>query len=293
MNYGEEVVTATLERLGIDVDYQGEGWANTLCPMHEDRKPSFAIHLQEGGWICRAGCGSSPDLARLVQKLEGGDIKQIQIKLRNLFVDDAGIIERTFRPRVEKEDSEEFPEPLFYERGKMYPYLLKRGFTKEILKEWDVGIDSQIKAVVIPIYDGGKLVGLYRRGIHGRFFQNSLGLKKERILFGLDKIPDDSEYVIVVEGALDALWLHQHGYYAVATLGGTLSDTQCQRLLRRFRKIILAFDNDSKGKLFTEQAFAKLVGKAPFVDSVTLPLGRKDVQQCTATELAECIGSMV
>lgn len=292
MNYGQEVVEAVIDKYGIEVDHRGEGWAHAPCPLHEDRKPSFAIHLQEGGWRCYAGCGSSPDLARLVMALDGGELKQIQIKLRNMFIDDIGIIARSLQPR-EKEEVEHFPEPLFYERGKMYPYLLKRGFTLDFLKEWDVGIDSQLKAIVVPIYDKGKLVGLYRRSIKGKFFFNSSGLRKDKLLFGLDRVPEDAEYVVVVEGALDALWLHQHGYNAVATLGGSISDTQAQMILKRFRKIILAFDNDEAGYRFTKQAYNKLVGKAPFVDSVTFPKGKKDVMDCSESELVQCVGRMI
>src|SRR6476469_4835106 len=125
-NYGEEVVAATLDELGIEVNYKGDGWAWTLCPMHEDRKPSFTVLLSEGAWRCVAGCGSSPDLAVLVQKLEGGELRAIQQRLRNKFIDDAGILQRALFP-PQKEEEVKYREPLFYERGKMYPYLYERG----------------------------------------------------------------------------------------------------------------------------------------------------------------------
>ena len=29
----------------------------TNCPFHSDRKPSLSIHLTDGGWVCKGGCG--------------------------------------------------------------------------------------------------------------------------------------------------------------------------------------------------------------------------------------------
>lgn len=290
-NYGEEVVTATLEELGIDIKYKGDGWTWTLCPLHEDQKPSFAILLSEGAWKCSAGCGSSPDLAVLVQKLHGGELRAIQQKLRSKFIDDAGILERALLP-PKKLEEEKFHEPLFYERDKMYPYLYERGFSKAILKQFNAGVDTQyydaesnlVRCVVFPITEDGKLVGLYRRAIKGKGFFNSAGYDKDSTLFGLDHIPDEIDYVVVVEGALDCVWLHQHGYYAVATLGGSLSFTQAKRLVKRFKKVILAFDMDKQGRGFEDEAVAYLKNKV-MLTKIKLPKPKKDVQECNEEEL--------
>ena len=34
------------------------GWAIALCPMHEDRRPSFSFNEELDGWRCFAGCGA-------------------------------------------------------------------------------------------------------------------------------------------------------------------------------------------------------------------------------------------
>lgn len=36
-----------------------DGWAQGLCPFHDDHHPSLSVHLDDprGGWICFAGCG--------------------------------------------------------------------------------------------------------------------------------------------------------------------------------------------------------------------------------------------
>ena len=282
-NYGEEVVSVVLEELGIDIITSGGGWGNALCPLHEDSKPSFAIHLQEGGWICRAGCGQSSDLADLVQQLEGGSLRTIRTRLRNMFIDDVGLIARALNP-PEKEEEERDKETLFYERGKLYKYILNRGFDAKFLKSWDVGVDTDLKAVVVPITEDHKLVGLFRRSIKGKHFFLSGGLDKDHTLFGLDHIPDDADTVIVVEAPLDALWLHQNGFYAVATLGSGLSYIQAQRLIKRFRIVYLAFDNDKYGNIFNSEG-VRLLQRKVALYKATYPAGKKDPLECSPEEL--------
>lgn len=52
------------------------GWAQGLCPFHEDRSASFSVHVENprGGWRCFAGCGSG-DMVSFLQKLRGSDFK--------------------------------------------------------------------------------------------------------------------------------------------------------------------------------------------------------------------------
>ncbi|MFT4247639.1 MAG: CHC2 zinc finger domain-containing protein [Pseudomonas sp.] len=35
----------------------GNGWAQELCPFHEDHDTSMSVNLGTGGWRCFAGCG--------------------------------------------------------------------------------------------------------------------------------------------------------------------------------------------------------------------------------------------
>lgn len=288
-NYGEDTVRKVLDDLGIEFEYRGEQWVNSKCPMHEDSSPSFAVMLSTGAWICRSGCGKSGDLAVLIQKVNGGDLKRIQARLRNMFADDQTLLERLLNPQ-EEEKEEKIPQPLFYERNKMYPYLFNRGFTREFLKEWEVGIDSETKSIVIPATEDGKLYGLISRPITGkRVYKNSYGMDTDSYLFGLDHIPDSVTSVIVVEGPLDALWLYMHGYNnVVATLGGGLELQQILKIIKRFWKAILFFDNDDAGRKFTMESMKLLHGKIE-VEIAIPPDGRKDPQECNEKELAKIL----
>lgn len=59
-------VIEALEREGFRTVYgelvdgrspNANGWINCRCPFHEDRSPSFGIHLETGRWKCQASCG--------------------------------------------------------------------------------------------------------------------------------------------------------------------------------------------------------------------------------------------
>ena len=49
-----------------------DGWAQGLCPFHDDHTPSLSVNLdgRRGGWICFAGCGKG-DLVSFHMRLKG------------------------------------------------------------------------------------------------------------------------------------------------------------------------------------------------------------------------------
>lgn len=51
----------------------GKGWALTLCPFHDDRRASFAVHLSKGAFICHACGAKGGDLVDFVKLRDGGD----------------------------------------------------------------------------------------------------------------------------------------------------------------------------------------------------------------------------
>jgi hypothetical protein len=68
------------------------------------------------------------------------------------------------------------------------------------------------------------------------------------VVFGLDKISDDIEDVVLVEGELDVIALAMIGIPAVSTGSAHLSDTQ-QRLVRDYcYSIVVFYDTDTAGQ---------------------------------------------
>jgi len=111
--------------------------------------------------------------------------------------------------------------------------------------------------ITFPIYNqGGKLVGFGGRTIsnHPAKYINSPQSKvfdKSRLLYGYHKARSSiakMDEVIVCEGYLDVIMLHQAGFTnTVATLGTALTSTHIPQLLKSASRVIIAYDGDSAG----------------------------------------------
>ena len=65
----------------------------------------------------------------------------------------------------------------------------------------------------------------------------------------------EAERVIVVEGYMDVVALHQHGIeYSVAALGTAITPFHIQKLLRQTDNVVFCFDGDSAGKKAAQRA---------------------------------------
>ncbi|AXH12960.1 DNA primase [Halarcobacter bivalviorum] len=114
-----------------------------------------------------------------------------------------------------------------------------------------------IERITFPIYSiSGKIVGFGGRTIsgHSAKYINSPQTKlfnKSKLLYGYN-LAKESIYkknrMIVTEGYLDVIMLHQAGFdTAVATLGTALTKEHLPLLRRGEPKIILAYDGDKAG----------------------------------------------
>ncbi len=114
-----------------------------------------------------------------------------------------------------------------------------------------------IERITFPIYSiTGKLVGFGGRTItgHNAKYVNSPQTKlfnKSRLLYGYHLAKEQiykKNQIIVCEGYLDVIMLHQAGFNtAVATLGTALTQEHLPLLRRGEPKVILAYDGDKAG----------------------------------------------
>jgi len=82
------------------------------------------------------------------------------------------------------------------------------------------------------------------------------GIPKAGALFGLDEAIGASPAVVVVEGPIDVLTLHQHGIPAVALAGKSCSAEQADTLSRSgFDKITVMLDGDAQDQTKKVAAF--------------------------------------
>jgi DNA primase len=115
-----------------------------------------------------------------------------------------------------------------------------------------------IDRITFPIYSAnGQLVGFGGRTIsgHSAKYINSPQTKyfnKSKLLYGYNIAKEHifkEHTIIVTEGYLDVIMLHQAGFKtAVATLGTALTSEHLPLLKRSESKVIVAYDGDSAGQ---------------------------------------------
>ena len=264
--------------VGIDIPLNSSNEQIVIsCPFHVDTSPSMSINIEQGLWICFAGCGQGT-LITFLQRLLNKPQTEIQslIQEKKLEID---LNFETFMPKpINDLDEISLDDSLI--KDKFPRWVYERGFTKEVLISCGCCTNKN-SDLILPVYDlHNKLVGtINRRRNQLPKYLYSKGFKKSHALFGGNRVPTDSKFVCVVEGSLDAIWLTQHGYPAVALLGISMSKIQEELLLMLpVNEVILIFDNDEAGKKGKDNAMKKLSNKI-FTTFVELPSGVKDIQE--------------
>ncbi len=148
----------------------------------------------------------------------------------------------------------------FHDKGYTQDELLQAG----LVSERDSGgvYDRFRNRVTIPIRDAsGKMAGFGARILNPEDqpkFLNSpqtVLFDKGRLLYGLDqarKAIRAEDQVVIVEGYLDVIALHQAGFCnTVSPMGTALTEDQLRMLKRFTRRIVLALDPDAAGQKAT------------------------------------------
>jgi len=96
---------------------------------------------------------------------------------------------------------------------------------------------------------------------------------KRRVLYGLNLAKKTKRpNIILCEGNLDIVTLHQAGFdNAVASMGTALTVEQTRLLSRFTKELVLCYDNDNAGKIATERALQILNGSEFSVKVLQLP----------------------
>lgn len=242
------------------------------CPFrenHEDGsgKQSFFISPDINAVHCFS-CGYKGSLVRLLTtKFDIGYFKAVEYVNLSDFV----------------REKKEFELDIVWKQKPPRPFL-KRGFTKDTLKHFQLGVTDD-GWMIIPFYDNfenpKKLVGYQKRKDKPeRVVINSTGFDKRHYLYNLDTSYD---YVVLVEGYSDVFRLYQHGYNSCSTLGTSLSDEQVE-LLQSFDTVYLARDNDLPGREATERDNHLL---SKHVNIKVIPYTHKDPGACLSPKVWE------
>lgn len=270
----------------LDVEITGETSTHFIgyCPFHENREtPAFNIDKELGVWRCwNPACAASGQLMELVQTIKKiSPVESTRYVLRFCDGDIPDIKKKIRLERYEDYLLDEIQElELSYDIDDLR-YLLERGLSEQTIRYFGAGWDGI--AICIPVKDEfGRLVGYTRRVVSGDGPKyKDTGLKKSRVLFGIDKAVS-SNRVVVVEGPIDAMKVVQAGYHCVATMMGALSKYQASILLRRFDVIDIFTDNDEAGRKLGESIQDICAGKkiywVPYLYDVKDPGAMNDDQ---------------
>lgn len=272
-----EVVTDIFAIEGVHVTRRKE--YKFLCPVHEDHSPSAEVNLVTGLWSCYS-CGASGDLIDLGKRTIGGSRKKIKDLVTTSDPNTiCAAVQRRTRALVERhshtasrssQNGVEVPPVGSYDDGP-FDYLYGRGFTDETIEQWGVEYvrNSMLRredgstftiehCIAIPIFsEKGSLVAWCYRATP----QSPRWLREVRYLYtpgvseALSKqwlglhLWTDRDEIVVAEGALDAMWISQCGFPAVA-IGGSANSvkevTKIRKLLR-FKTVVIFTDRDEAG----------------------------------------------
>ncbi len=167
-------------------------------------------------------------------------------------------------------------------------YFQSRGFSKSVLDAFGVRDCARLKRSIIPIRQGGVLVGYMGRAMHEwvkpKFLFNE-GFVKTRYLYNYNSALSSSTLgtLILVEGQGDVWRLWEAGYKnAVGLFGKDVSEEQKAILLQSgITKLIILLDNDQAGR----EAKVELQRKLGRLFTLVFPkttgsdIGKKTVKQ--------------
>jgi twinkle protein len=167
----------------------------------------------------------------------------------------------------------------FESRGISNNTLLRLGITES--KEWMPQFEKEVTCICFNYYRGETLVNIKFRGPQKSF---KLAKDAELIFFNLNSIKE-AEEIVIVEGEIDCLTLHECGIYNVVSVpnGASMGNQKleyldnCWEYFESAKRIVLAVDGDAAGNALKEE-LARRLGKERCY-TVNYPEGCKDVNE--------------
>lgn len=230
------------------------------CPLdiHEDRSPSFSIHLDEGLWTCFS-CQEKGNLYQLYRRLGaeiGYDVKFAQAKKKA----SAPIVEtRNFAALANAHIATLRSE--HDAQREVRDFLESRGVATSAVAAFGIGYDKGRLATSFPYAETtGRVSGIKYR------YNNGFKSSEPGSIYGLYGVEYavGKEQVIICEGESDTLatWSRYYPQYGVCgTSGASVSDSQWSRFglhLLFARRIYLLYDGDAAGDKCAETAMSVL-----------------------------------
>jgi DNA primase len=280
-----------------------------LCPFHHNTdSPAFAVSYSKGLYICyNQNCNSSGTIMDLVIKLTGRNNFEALRFIQSNKLTSAELLEEELKELLdEKPEFKEFSQStldnLYKELGSQEiarDYFKSRNINEDSMHHFKLGYSLVQNMVTVPLHSpDGTPVGIIGRSIEGKSFKNSPNLPRNKTMFNLHRAKREGGVIIVVESSFDAIRLWQAGYpNAVATLGGSISDTNLHHLNKYSSTIIIMTDNDQAGRALGNTIAYKLKNKnvlwAKYDHNAIYPHSAKDVGDLTDEEIKQCVKNAI
>ena len=168
----------------------------------------------------------------------------------------------------------------------------EKGFDKRELLDAGLAVagknggvyDKFRNRLMLPVIDlRGDVIGFTSRVMDGsapKYLNTpeTAIFKKRSILYGINYAKNTKrENMILVEGNIDVITLHQAGFdNVVATMGTALTEEHARMLSRYTKELVLCYDNDDAGKDATQRAIGILKNADFSVKVLQLPRRRNE-----------------
>ena len=233
-------------------------WYMMKCPFHEESRPSFGVHIEDGGYNCFA-CHKSGTFDNLLSELNI-DVVGVDVDAPSP-IDYKRVIDG-FKNGNNKVDSScsdysrLFNELEYCDKREVndyYNYALSRGLCRRVVKSLHIGVVKDVRylnRIVFPVLNryGNKVLWYEGRAIKKSLspkYWRPKGSPTKTTLYNYHKVKKYSN-VVVVEGVIDASILFKWGIPSVCCFGSKLHIEQLVQLIN-FEKINFCFDADRAG----------------------------------------------
>ena len=241
-----------------------------ICPFHKEKTGSFFVNDKKCGYYC-FGCGAKGDIVKYVMESKNLNFIQAVKELAEI----AGI--KVEQVEINKHDNnlekyaEQFAVELLNNKNAIR-YLFDRGVDMAMIKKFKIGYypanmqyDTKILStgfnnrIIFPVFTkSGRIVGFGGRviddgGIRPKYLNSAESdeFKKKELLYGIYQSIANckSSPLILVEGYMDVILMHQAGFNtAVATMGTAASEFHLMQMWQLCDEPIVCFDGDDAGK---------------------------------------------
>jgi DNA primase len=263
-----DIVAWTTERL-TNAKQRSESWVSACCPFHDDRNPSFAVHIDEGVYACQA-CGAKGGFTKLfahVEKMSMGDAE------RELIVKYGRVVPATWKAlkldfgekktRRERKVIDERTLTISIDSVGCSYLVVERHVNLVHAELFDVGADDE--SVAFAYRDIEANVVAYKRRFLGRKSFSVEGKPSDGIFVASSMA---GAMVVVCEGEIDALSVRAAQCGAIALGGSNVSNAQID-LLRKIAaaELVVFSDNDRAGRKMLDQV-VKALGASKTITTV-------------------------